>query len=103
MESSIILLDASAVGVVIYIVDALRKMLNIPERYVPLIPFAVAAPIGFAVVYIREGMQGIPHFIVSSMWEGVKIAALAMSTYKITHTTVLNGGAANVQESVGVD
>jgi hypothetical protein len=93
MESQIILLDASAMGVVIYVVDALRKAFNIPERYVPLIPFAVAAPIGFTVVYIREGMKGVPHFVVSSIWEGVKIAALAMSTYKVTHTTVLGGGA----------
>jgi hypothetical protein len=85
-------MDASSVAVVVAVTEAVREALKVPVRYVPLIPVVLAQVVAVLTVYIQRFGQvsSFPAFFATSLWEGIKIASLAMSAYKIGKTTVLN-------------
>lgn len=83
-------IDASLVGLVVIIVEALKRRIKIRDRWVPLLPiamsFGLAAP---AVIYTSGTVPPWPVFVSGTFLEGLKVAALSMSAFKVTKTTIL--------------
>jgi len=86
-------LDVGLVAVVMAVTSSIRKQLWVPERFLPLVPIAVAIVLSApAIVFARGRVPGFWVLLSGALVEGLKIAFAAMAAYKVTRTTVLGKG-----------
>jgi hypothetical protein len=87
-EFNITPLDGGLVALVILGVQSLKKYI-IP-RWVPLLPFIISWILAVPAVIVARGELPSLLVLISQVFlEGLKVAVLAMATYKIQYTTVL--------------
>lgn len=93
-EFNITPLDGGLVVLVILGVQSLKKYI-IP-RWVPLLPFIISWILTVpAVIVAQGGVHSILVLVSQAFLEGLKVAVLAMASYKIQYTTVLGKRADN--------
>lgn len=84
---SITPLDAGTVAILIFITQALKK--HITPRWIPVLPFLIGWILAVPVVFVTKGSGlSIQVFISAVFLEGLKMAVLSMSAYKIGFTTI---------------
>lgn len=94
-EFSITPMDGGLVVLVILGVQTLKKYFT--PRYVPVLPFIISWALTIpAVIVAREGVPTALVFISQVFLEGLKVAVLAMATYKIQYTTILGKRTDNI-------
>lgn len=94
-EFSITPMDGGLVVLVILGVQALKKY--VMPRCVPILPFIVSWILTVPAVIVAQGGVSSVLVLISQVFlEGLKVAVLAMATYKIQHTTVLGKRTDNI-------
>lgn len=94
-EFSITPMDGGLVVLVILGVQALKR--HVVPRCVPVLPFIISWILMVPAVIVAQG--GVPNvwvLISQAFLEGLKVAVLAMATYKIQYTTVLGKRSDNI-------
>jgi hypothetical protein len=87
-EFTITPIDGGLVVLVILGVQALKKYFT--PRCVPVLPFIISWFLAIpAVIVARGAFPSLVVFISQVFLEGLKVAVLAMATYKIQYTTIL--------------
>lgn len=87
-EFNITPLDGGLVVLVMLGVQTLKKYL-VP-RCVPVLPFIISWILTIpAVIVAQGGIHSISVLVSQVFLEGLKVAVLAMATYKVQYTTVL--------------
>ncbi|HEX3047193.1 MAG TPA: hypothetical protein VHY08_20735 [Bacillota bacterium] len=81
-------LDGGLVVLVVMGVQALKKYLL--PRWVPVLPFVISWILAIPAAIVAGRGVPSPLFLVSQVFlEGLKVAVLAMASYKLQYTTVL--------------
>ncbi|MGE5551534.1 MAG: hypothetical protein ACM3ZC_13565 [Bacteroidota bacterium] len=92
MQEQITLLDAGLVGLVVAATEAVKRLVWVPARFVPVIPILVGWILAIPAVIVARGrVPPLAVFVAQVFLEGLKIAAVAMAAFKITHTTIKGG------------
>lgn len=87
MEYDLNLTDGGLVALVIVIVNQLKK--RVSERWIPVLPLAVAAVLaGFAVIEDAGGWPGMAVFVSRTIIEALKVGFSAMGLFKLYKTTL---------------
>jgi hypothetical protein len=91
--NQISLLDAGLVTLVLIGTDLIKRWLPwLPTRLVPLVPIILGWLLAVPAIIFTRGEAPPFLILVSGVFlEGLKVAAVAMATYKIGHTTIKGG------------
>lgn len=83
--------DGLGVAAVLALTELVKAAVRIPERWLPVVPMIVSLPVAFAYVWASNVDPSL--MARATIMQGLfKLGPLAMISYKLWRTTVMNIG-----------